>query len=85
MPLPENNYFTHISSVRNESWGIDNNGDLWIWSRYQVNWLQKAEDQEDLLEDRDSWGKPVLFKWLKDKNLRVLDVKAGKNFAVALV
>ena len=85
--LPNEGYFTHISSTRRFAYGICNQKKLWVWGRSDEcsDHLQKDETEgvEDCLATRD-WNEPNLFKWFDNKNIKVLDVKTGWGFAIVL-
>lgn len=72
--------------MRHEAWGIDNDDNLYIWGN-DISWLPASETEgvADLVENRNFTTVPVKFTYFVDKNLKVIDIKAGWNMAVALV
>ena len=74
MALPEGTYFVKIAGYVVSLFGIDQDGNLWIWYFYD-------EGSELLSEDvRDDKVKKVT--WLSDRGLKVLDVDCGLKGAI---
>ena len=84
LALPEGRYFKKIVAVRQQAWGICDQDKLWIWGNEIDNFIPKADgDDQDCFASRE-FRDPVLFKWFEDKNLKILDIKAGIEFAIVL-
>lgn len=72
-----------MSSNYQQIFAIDDQNNLWFWAKSSDIDIcfPKADGEDDCLATRHS-DKPNLFKWFKDKNLKVLDVRTGLNMAV---
>ena len=51
--MPEGKYFKHISCVRQQAWGIDNDDNLWIWGDVGFMPASDEEGTQDIFENRN--------------------------------
>ena len=69
MDLPDGTYFIKVSGYVVSLFGIDQNGNLWVWYFY--------DEENELLDDSTKTDKIKKVTWFSDRNLRVLDIDCG--------
>ena len=74
MCLPEGTYFVKIVGYVVSLFGIDQNGNLWVWYFY--------DEENELLDDSTKADRIKKVTWLSDRGLRVLDIDCGLKGAV---
>ena len=74
MALPEGTYFVKIAGYVVSLFGIDQDGNLWVWYFY--------DEGSELLNESTRDDKVKKVTWLSDRGLKVLDVDCGLKGAI---
>ena len=81
LTVPEGTYMTQITNHSEHVWAIDQDNNLWCWGvHFGKN--QDEDRQAIYQEEINNEGQPVLLKWFKEREYKMLEVKSGNCHAV---
>jgi len=82
LALPPDSYMTKIASEGQLAHGVDNNNNLWVWGS-DIYGQGNSEDMSEIYSGEHARGsKPMLVKWFKERDIKVLDVDCGRHSAL---